>query len=192
MKVDVQSQRVRQVHLDFDLSIEFDDGSTIALSEVDVDGKIFDEDNQFEGVRTLSRFVDAVCTGAEVDTAGTLTLTFDNASAVTASPRAEVESWEYTNPDGATILCLAGGEIEILDAFEVSRHSRRVGVPAVDATAVRISVGALGGVEFSDGTFVPMDLDLESAYLVLRESVVASVSTDVPRIKMSSGYVLGT
>ncbi|MFC8177611.1 DUF6188 family protein [Rhodococcus sp. NPDC057297] len=185
--VDVQNARVRNVHLDFDLSIGFDDGSAVAFSQLDFGGTSFDEDNQFEGLRALTSLLTAQCTVSELAADGTLTLRFDDGTAVTAAPREEVESWEYTAPDGATVLCLPGGIIETLDAPETSAApASPTGSPAIGSTVVRVSSGEHGGIQFSDGTVLATNVDLESAYLILRESVVR-----VGRgIELSSGHVL--
>lgn len=192
MEIQLKSLRVRNVHLDFDLSLEFDDGSTVGLSELDVDGLLVDEDNQFEGLRALNPLVGAICSTAEVTTAGALVIGFGSRAVIRASPRDDVESWEYTAASGATVLCLPGGEIEYLAAPEARRaESHRPGLPAIDATAVRISVGEDGGVAFSDNTIIRTAVDLASAYLVLRESVRATRYVDgVHCLELSSGYVV--
>lgn len=192
MKVELKSLRVKNVHLDFDLSLEFDGGCAVSFSELDIGGVTVDEDNQFEGLRALNGLIGVRCSSAEVRTSGALVLGFEDATVIRASPRDDVESWEYTAASGATMLCLPGGDVEYLSAPTVRRiEATRPGLPTIGATAVRISAGDDGGVQFSDKTMIRTAVDLTSAYLVLRESVAAiRLLDDRHHLELSSGYVL--
>jgi hypothetical protein len=69
MKLAVEQRRISRILLDFDLSIEFDNGASIAFSEVVIDGLTVDEDNQFEGLRafaTLHGLVTALSESAQI------------------------------------------------------------------------------------------------------------------------------
>lgn len=192
MTVDVRSRSVATVHLDFDLSVEFDDGSVMAFSEVTVGATLFDEDNQVEGLRALASYVGAVCVGSDVSPSGDMTLRFADNAPLSAAPRDNVESWEYTAPDGSTVICLPGGEIDTADAPAPLAATRTSGGPiTTGATAVRLSVGAESGVEFSDGSALHMTVPLHEAYLILRESVEeTAVSADTVSVRLSSGLRL--
>lgn len=186
MNLELRTHRLVRVLLDFDLTIEFSDGSTIAFSEVVVGDELIDEDNQFEGLRKLAAFVGVACERSAIDASGAMLLEFGGAAAISAQPRGEVESWEVTTPDGVTSVCMPGGTVEswpatVPDALPVRRS------PTADCTAVRISVGTSTSVDFSDGSTVDVELCLDDAYLVLRESVVAVVRD---RVTLSSGYIL--
>lgn len=203
MSIEITSQRLTAVHLDFDVTLEFVSGAVVALSEFIVGDTVVDEDNQFEGLRLISAMVGSVCRRGGHDAAGRLVLEFDDGTVITAGARDEVESWEFTSPDGSTTLCEAGGAVVTFpapDSFPaptpmpdaVARETAPVGAPRIDATAVKISVGAVTVVEFSDGTSLPVDLSLDDAYLVLREKVTAVREGAQGRITLSSGFVLGS
>ena len=199
MKLAVDQLRVSRILLDFDLSIEFDDGASIAFSEVKVDGLIVDEDNQFEGLRAFATLHGLVCDDADYDEFGVLRLTFEGRQRVVASPRDEVESWEYTAADGSTVLCGPEGAVESWPAPE---HPKPVvptveRLPSIGATVVRLSTGDDPAVEFSDSTKLLFDLALDAGYLVLRESVTSSSMSDSAAatpgdwvVELSSGHVI--
>ncbi|WP_183130506.1 DUF6188 family protein [Rhodococcus sp. SBT000017] len=200
MKLAVDQLRVSRILLDFDLSIEFDNGASIAFSEVTVDGLIVDEDNQFEGLRAFATLHGLVCDDADYDEFGVLRLTFGGRQRVVASPRDEVESWEYTAADGSTVLCGPEGAVESWPAPE---HPKAVAptverLPSIGATVVRLSTGDNPAVEFSDNTKLLFDLPLDSGYLVLRESVTSSSSSKEGGdrahedwvVELSSGHVI--
>ncbi|WP_072805225.1 DUF6188 family protein [Rhodococcoides yunnanense] len=191
MNLELRTHALVRVLLDFDLTLEFSDGSTVAFSELTVDGELVDEDNQFEGLRLLSALIGTACVSAEIDENGTVQIEFEGGAVVVAEPRAEVESWEYTDPDGATSVCLAGGVVETWPpAAPGSRRETRspARFPSLESTVVRISVGTGAAVEFSDGSALATEVSLDEAYLVLRESVVA---VDEAGVKLASGYVFG-
>nr|WP_296773983.1 DUF6188 family protein [Rhodococcus sp. (in: high G+C Gram-positive bacteria)] len=192
MELNLRSRHVRRIHLDFDLSLEFDDGSTVAFSEFSVDGVVYDEDNQFEGLRRVVELSGAACTSAEISNDGGLLIEFDDGTSVSAAPRAEVESWEFTGADGALVVCLAGGEVETNDATSHSSPPSPVpGAIAEGSTVVRLTVGRGGGIEFSNGSVLPIEVPLHDAYLILRETVVSVVRSDgAVQVKLSSGLRL--
>lgn len=192
MTFDLASRRIVAVHLDFDLAIEFDDRAVVAFSELTVGETLFDEDNQFEGLRALATYVDGVCVGVDVAPSGELTLHVAGKAALSAAPRESVESWEYTAHDGSTVICLPGGDIETVDA-PIAHLAASTGDGKIteSATAVRISVGATGGVQFSDGSALRMVVPLNDAYLILRESVVSARESDASTsVLLSSGQQL--
>lgn len=192
MELNVRTRLVTRVHLDFDLSLEFDDGSTVAFSEFSVDGVVYDEDNQFEGLRRVVELSGAACTSAEISNDGALLLEFDDGSSVSAVPRAEVESWEFTGADGALVVCLAGGELETNGATQLYSPPSPVPSAVVEgSTVVRLTVGRGGGIEFSNGCVLPIEVPLHDAYLILRETVVAVQHADGRvRVRLSSGIRL--
>jgi len=200
MKLAVDQRRVSRILLDFDLSIEFDNGASIAFSEVTVDDLIVDEDNQFEGLRAFATLHGLVCDDADYDESGVLRLTFEGRQRVVASPRVEVESWEYSAADGSTVLCGPEGAVELWPAPEhPSTEVQTVeGLPSIGSTVVRLSTGDEPAVEFSDGTKLLFDLPLDCGYLVLRESVTSSSisegSDDEANgdwvVELSSGHVI--
>ncbi|MDR6912815.1 hypothetical protein J2W54_004918 [Rhodococcus fascians] len=193
MKLPVDGQRVHKVLLDFDLTIEFDGGATVAFSEVVVDDLVVDEDNQFEGLRAFAVLLGLVCDDAEFDESGVLRLTFDGRTRVVAHPRPEVESWEFCAADGSTVLCGAEGTVESWPAppHRSDEVTTREGLPSIGATVVRISTGDDASVEFSDGTCLNFDLPLDAGYLVLRESVTASSDAGGDWVvELSSGHVI--
>ena len=200
MKLAVVQQRVSRILLDFDLTIEFDDGSSVSFSEVVVDDLTVDEDNQFEGLRALSALHGLVCEDVDYDRSGTLRMHFAGGHTVVAHPRDEVESWEYCAADGTTILCGPGGAVESWPSPEYpNREASAVeGLPSIGATVVRLSTGDGPTVEFSDGTQLLLDLPLDCGYLVLRESVTSTSVSDAgdeeaPRdwvVQLSSGHVI--
>jgi hypothetical protein len=199
MKLAVVQKRVSRILLDFDLSIEFDNGASIAFSEVMIDGLTVDEDNQFEGLRALATLHGLVCDDADYDESGVLRLTFEGRQTVVASPRDEVESWEYTGADGSTVVCGPGGAV---DSWPAPEHPKSVApaverLPSIGATVVRLSTGDDPAVEFSDGTKLFFDLSLDAGYLVLRESVTSSSLADSVAaaqgdwvVELSSGHVI--
>ena len=181
MKLAVDQKRVSRILLDFDLSIEFDNGACIAFSEVMIDGLIVDEDNQFEGLRALATLHGLVCDDADYDESGVLRLTFEGRQTVVASPRDEVEE-----PHGARGF--HGGS-------ETACMRPHIGL--VDEAVVRRSTGDDPAVEFSDGTKLLFDLSLDAGYLVLRESVTSSSLADSVAatqedwvVELSSGHVI--
>lgn len=184
--------RLAAVHLDFDLSLEFEDGAVLSFSELTVDAEVFDEDNQFEGLRRLAGLVNRACLRSEIQQSGTLVLEFDDESLVVAAPRDEVESWEFTAADGATMVCLPGGEIESMPAPERYSAAGRSERPVSEgSTVVRVTIGRGTGVEFSDRAFLSMDVPLDKAYLLLRESADSVQSSEgLVRVKLSSGQTL--
>ncbi|MCZ4561303.1 DUF6188 family protein [Rhodococcus sp. IEGM 1401] len=198
MKLPVEQRRVSRVLLDFDLSIEFDNGASIAFSEVVIDGLTVDEDNQFEGLRAFAALHGLVCEDADYDESGVLCLTFEGRQRVVAAPRDEVESWEYTAVDGSTVLCGPGGAVESWPAPEHQKAETPTveRLPAIGATVVRLSTGDDPAVEFSDGTKLLFDLALDAGYLVLRESVTSSSHSDGAAtegdwvVELSSGHVI--
>lgn len=199
MKLDVGQHRVRRIFLDFDLSIEFDDGATLAFSEVVIDDLAVDEDNQFEGLRALAALQGLVCEDADYDETGVLRLTFGGKHRIVASPRDEVESWEYCAADGSTVLCGPAGAVERWAAPEHPRVDEATveGLPSIGATVVRLSTGDDAAVEFSDRTKLLFELPLDVGYLVLRESVMSSsrsgrsgTSYGDWTVELSSGHVI--
>lgn len=193
VRVVVVNRFIVRILVDFDLTIEFEDGATVAFSEFLVDGTVVDEDNQFEGMRCCAALLGLLCAEAAYDDAGVLRLKIDGTDRIVAYPREEVESWEYCGADGSTVLCGPGGEIETWSApTSVTVDPPTLGrLPAVGSTVVRLSTGIGAAVEFSDGTAMERDLPLGDGYLVLRESVTSSVpTTDGVVITLSSGYVL--
>lgn len=188
----LESHCISTVHLDFDLSLEFDDGSTVAFSELRIGREVYDEDTQFEGLRHLVRLLGSVCVDVRDAGTGRLSLGFNCGTTMSAHPRAEVESWEYCSPDGSTMLCLPGGEIETLPGpARVSDGAPRPTEIAEGSTVVRISVGRRGGIEFSNRSVLGVEVPLDDAYLILRESVSSVRLVDgTTRVKLSSGYVL--
>ena len=198
MKLAVDQQRVSRVLLDFDLTIEFDSGATIAFSEVVVDDLTVDEDNQFEGLRAFAALHGLVCDDADYDEFGVLRLTFEGRQRVVASPRVEVESWEYSAANGSTVLCGPEGAVESWPAPERPEAEAPTveRLPSIGATVVRLSTGDDPTVEFSDGTKLFFDLALDAGYLVLRECVTSSSQSGsaAPQedwvIELSSGHVI--
>ncbi|WP_415976918.1 DUF6188 family protein [Rhodococcus sp. 077-4] len=199
MKLAVGQHRVSRILLDFDLSIEFDNGAILAFSEVMVDDLTVDEDNQFEGLRAFAALHGLVCDDADYDEFGVLRMTFEGRQRVVARPRDEVESWEYSAADGSTVLCGPEGTVE---SWPAPQHPK-AGVPAVEglpsigATVVRLSTGDDAAVEFSDGTKLLFELPLDIGYLVLRESVTSSSlagsggnSPGDWVVELSSGHVI--
>ncbi|MCJ0978812.1 DUF6188 family protein [Rhodococcus sp. ARC_M12] len=197
MKLAVGQQRLSRILLDFDLTIEFDSGATIAFSEVTVDDLTVDEDNQFEGLRAFAALHGLVCEDAEYDESGVLRLTFEGRHTVVATPRDEVESWEYSDADGSIVLCGPEGSVE---SWPAPAHPKAEaptveGIPSIGATVVRLSTGDDPAVEFSDGTKLLFDLPLDAGYLVLRESVTSSSESDSSTpgdwvVELSSGHVI--
>ncbi|MCJ0894902.1 DUF6188 family protein [Rhodococcus sp. ARC_M5] len=197
MKLAVGQQRLSRILLDFDLTIEFDSGATIAFSEVTVDDLTVDEDNQFEGLRAFAALHGLVCEDAEYDESGVLRLTFEGRHTVVATPRDEVESWEYSDADGSIVLCGPEGSVE---SWPAPAHPKAEaptveGIPSIGATVVRLSTGDDPAVEFSDGTKLLFDLPLDAGYLVLRESVTSSSESDGSTpgdwvVELSSGHVI--
>lgn len=189
MELALHSRRVTRVLLDFDLSIEFTGGATVAFSEFVIGDVLVDEDNQFEGLRLAAALVGRLCESVAYAESGELTIVFDDGTVVEAASREEVESWEYTGSDGSTVVCLAGGDIEVLSgpSDPPAPIPAVTALPSVGATVVRIAVGDESTVEFSDRTSVPEAVSLDEAYLVLRESV-AEVSEQ--QIELSSGVVI--
>ncbi|MDJ0393649.1 DUF6188 family protein [Rhodococcus sp. G-MC3] len=197
MQLNLHTRTVVSIHLDFDVSLEFDDGSMVAFSEFAVDENMYDEDNQFEGLRKLVGLLGTACTMSAVSDSGALVLEFDSGTRVSAVPRTEVESWEFTAADGALMVCLPGGEIDGSAApANYSPPSHRPPSPRGNAipegsTVVRLSVGRDGGVEFSNGSFLPIEVPLHDAYLILRESVVSVRNAEgAMQVKLSSGIHL--
>ncbi|MDI9896121.1 DUF6188 family protein [Rhodococcus sp. IEGM 1381] len=200
MKLAVDQQRVSRILLDFDLTIEFDNGATIAFSEVVVDDLTVDEDNQFEGLRAFAALNGLVCQEAGYDEFGVLRMTFADDHTVVARPRDEVESWEYCAADGSTFLCGPDGAVESWPAPEHPRTEvpTSEGLPSIGATVVRLSTGDEPAVEFSDGTRLQFDLPLDCGYLVLRESVTSSSISEEGDdkahgnwvVELSSGHVI--
>ncbi|WP_197478042.1 DUF6188 family protein [Rhodococcus sp. EPR-147] len=199
MKLPVEQRHISRILLDFDLSIEFDNGASIAFSEVVIDGLTVDEDNQFEGLRAFAALHGLVCEDADYDESGVLRLTFEGRQRVVAAPRDEVESWEYTAVDGSTVLCGPGGAVESWPAPEHQKAEPPTveRLPSIGATVVRLSTGDDPAVEFSDGTKLLFDLALDAGYLVLRESVTSSSHSDSAAatqgdwvVELSSGHVI--
>ncbi|MGB7239124.1 MAG: DUF6188 family protein [Rhodococcus sp. (in: high G+C Gram-positive bacteria)] len=191
MKLELQS-RVTKAHLDFDMGVEFEDSSSVAFSEFELGGVLYDEDNQFDGLRALVGLLGRTCTRAKVSPSSVLELDFDDGSRVMAKPRDEVESWEYTAANGSTMICLPEGDIESMPRpFRHIPPAVTAGPPSEGATVVKISVGQDSGIEFSDRTVLRTDVPLDSAYLILRESVVSSHLIEKrQQIELSSGYFL--
>ncbi|OZD02467.1 hypothetical protein CH275_17775 [Rhodococcus sp. 06-235-1A] len=200
MKLAVEHHRVSRILLDFDLTIEFDNGATISFSEVEVGDLTVDEDNQFEGLRSFAALNGLVCEKADYDESGVLRMLFAGDRTVVAGPRDEVESWEYCAADGSTVLCGPDGAVESWPAPEHPRGEAPTveGLPSIGATVVRLSTGDDAAVEFSDGIKLLFELPLDSGYLVLRESVTSSsVSEGVGEtthgdwvVELSSGHVI--
>lgn len=196
MKLAVDQCRVTRILLDFDLTIEFDNRATVSFSEVMIDELTVDEDNQFEGLRSLAALHGLVCLDAEFDENGVLRMLFAGGQRVVASPRDEVESWEYCAADGSTVLCGPDGSVESWPAPEHphAEPSSIEGLPSIGATVVRLSTGDRAAVEFSDGTSLLFELPLDSGYLVLRESVTSAregnATSEGWAVELSSGYVI--
>lgn len=200
MKLAVDQHRVSRILLDFDLTIEFDDGATISFSEVVIDDLTVDEDNQFEGLRAFAALHGLVCEDVDYDRSGVLRMAFAGGHELVARPRDEVESWEYCAADGSTVLCGPDGAVELWPAPEhPSTEAPTVeGLPSIGSTVVRLSTGDEPAVEFSDGTKLLFDPPLDCGYLVLRESVTSSSisegSDDEANgdwvVELSSGHVI--
>ena len=86
----------------------------------------------------------------------------------------------------------AKGDIESMPRpFRRTPSPATAGPPSEGATVVKISVGQDSGIEFSDRTVLRTDVPLDSAYLILRESVVSSHLIEKrQQIELSSGYFL--
>ena len=199
MKLDVDQNRVSKILLDFDLTIAFDGGATISFSEVTIDDLTVDEDNQFEGLRAFAGLHGLECEDADYDRSGVLRMAFAGGHRVVARPRDEVESWEFCAADGSTILCGPSGVVESWPAPEQPSTDvpTAEGLPSIGSTVVRLSTGDEPTVEFSDGTELQFDLPLDCGYLVLRESVISSSSSEESDeahgdwvIELSSGHVI--
>lgn len=193
MKLPVDGCRVSRILLDFDITVEFDNGATIAFSEVCIGNLTVDEDNQFEGMRAFGDLLDLVCDSAEYDRSGVLRLRFAGTERVVARPRDEVESWEYVAADGSTVLCGSGGDVETWAAPATTRSDSPSGhmLPSIGSTVVRLCIGDRPGAEFSDGARVIFDWPSDSGYLVLRERVEASRAAGADwTVELSSGYVV--
>ena len=191
MKLELHS-RVTKAHLDFDMGVEFEDSSSVAFSEFELGGVLYDEDNQFDGLRALAGLLGKTCVRAEVRQSNALELEFDDGSRIVAKPRDEVESLEYTAVNGSTMICLPEGDIESMPRpFRRTPSPATAGPPSEGATVVKISVGQDSGIESSDRTVLRTDVPLDSAYLILRESVVSSHLIEKrQQIELSSGYFL--
>jgi hypothetical protein len=122
MDLGLNGTRVQSVLTEYTVRMQLSDVFFIVIESpltLQVHGEsvaISPEDDSEEALEPIHRLVGRSVSNATAESSGALRVTFDDGSMLIVQPDAAYEAWSVAGPNGALVVCTAGGKLAVWSA----------------------------------------------------------------------------
>jgi phage baseplate assembly protein gpV len=122
MTLGLDGTAVQSVLVEYSVRMQLSDGSVIViespltLNTPDESFAISPEDDNEQALEPIHQLVGRSVDHATAASSGALRVTFDDGAILDVQPDAAYEAWSVAGPNGALVVCTAGGKLAVWSA----------------------------------------------------------------------------